>query len=243
MIPMSILAAVCVVEFLIPVVKRQIDIRPLSTLPQATPSAAFTGASSKWITLTLVVIVIGYGWLGAMIATATEDVNLSVKERQAMEWVSDSTDQNSRFVIISGDSWARDSTSEWFPVLADRVSVATVQGSEWLPKRAFAQRQTAYADLQDCASDAPSCIATWTAQYGETYDYLYIARREGHGGSVVPHVPCCSALVDALERDPAYSLIYQNTDATIFQIRSALASQRPIDTRSGDTHVRFGVSE
>ncbi len=42
------------------------------------------------------------------------------------------TDPETRFSVATTVVWGFDEISEWFPAIADRQSVATVQGSEWL---------------------------------------------------------------------------------------------------------------
>ena len=96
--------------------------------------------------------------MSAMISTAAGDIGLAQSERQAMEWARNSTAPDSRFTIITGDHWASDRTSEWFPVLADRTSAATVQGYEWLPNGAYGKQVDSYRALQKCASKTVDCI-------------------------------------------------------------------------------------
>lgn len=67
---------------------------------------------------------------------------LAPEERAAMAWISEHAPESGRFLVISGDGWAIDRSAEWFPVLANRTSVGTVQGTEWLPGGAFAARIT-----------------------------------------------------------------------------------------------------
>jgi hypothetical protein len=64
---------------------------------------------------------------------------LSTDQRAAMAWVR-AEHSGARFLIVSGRAWEMDRVSEWFPVLARANSVGTVQGSEWLPAGAYAQR-------------------------------------------------------------------------------------------------------
>ena len=57
---------------------------------------------------------------------------LSPDTRAAMTWVRDAVPAGSRVVVVTGRDWYEDATAEWFPYLAQRASVATVQGYEWL---------------------------------------------------------------------------------------------------------------
>src|SRR3546814_13784021 len=59
-------------------------------------------------------------------------------EREAMAWVAVETPEDSRFALITDATrWSSDRSAEWFPYLTDRVSVATVQGLEWVTGDAF----------------------------------------------------------------------------------------------------------
>ena len=58
---------------------------------------------------------------------------LSQDDQEAMKWVAQNTTINTEFAVLSGRKrWGLDPVSEWFPALSGRISVSTVQGSEWL---------------------------------------------------------------------------------------------------------------
>ncbi|HUS15836.1 MAG TPA: hypothetical protein VM536_12560, partial [Chloroflexia bacterium] len=84
-------------------------------------------------------LVIGYVFVYALVsawllpvARSAELHALSAHERQALDWAAANTPSASQFLVITGAGTWDDATSEWFPVLARRVSLATVQGYEWL---------------------------------------------------------------------------------------------------------------
>ncbi len=136
---------------------------------------------------------------------------LSHDERAAMAWAAASTAPAARFVVLSGDPWSIDRSSEWFPVLAQRVSIATPQGTEWLPERQFATRLAQHTELQKCAVDGLDCIAEWARANERPYDLIYVAdRRTGK---------CCATLRAALETDPRYTMVYGSPGAAIFAPR------------------------
>ncbi len=60
---------------------------------------------------------------------------------QAMQWVSENTAPNSRFLLLTGSSGIMsDPIQEWFPALAERESQTTMQGLEWNLNKDFFPR-------------------------------------------------------------------------------------------------------
>jgi hypothetical protein len=133
---------------------------------------------------------------------------LSADERAAMAWVADRTPEATRFVVVTGDAWSTDRSAEWFPVLARRVSVATPQGTEWLPNREFARRIEEHLALQRCGTRDARCLAEWARETERSFDAVYVA----------DHVSarCCSTLRASLEADPGYQRMYVSNETTIF---------------------------
>ena len=212
MVPMSMLVAVCVVELLIPLIRERI-----------TPAThvRVTSRVIAWASPLLVGVLILYGVISSFAISGQGDIGLSASERQAMSWIRDSTATDSRFIVISGDSWPLDRTGEWLPVLSQRVSASTVQGSEWMPDNAYTRKMDAYRALQKCTTMAASCVDLWSVEYNTSFDYVYIATREASGGGVYPHEACCGGLAASFASDPDYRLVFQNDDATIFERKAA----------------------
>jgi hypothetical protein len=222
MVPMSIMVGICIVDFLIPAVTRVIE-SSTSSERRAGAEDAAPARPMSWLIPTAVGLVIFYGWATSLASTTLGLYTLSSSERQAMEWVRTSTAPDSTFAVLTGDAWGHDRSGEWFPVLADRPSIATVQGYEWIPNGAFTRQEKSYIALQGCVDQGPACIAQWSSDHHASFDYLYIGHRGT--GSDDSQVPCCSALVDALKSDPAFTMVYQNADATIFRVHLSI-SQR-----------------
>ena len=125
-----------------------------------------------------------------------------------MRWVAEETPPSSRFLVIPSTGWETAKTLEWFPVLADRVSLATVQGTEWLPSDAFTDRTDAYDALFECGYRVARCLDAWAAGTGMTFTHVYIPRP--------PAGQCCWTLLASLAEDPRYDLIYNGPGATIY---------------------------
>jgi hypothetical protein len=157
----------------------------------------------------------GYMLLYLLVAAflAAPRAALTPAERDALEWVRISTPATSRFAVVSGIATAgTDYVSEWFPSLTGRVSVATAQGREWLPGRAYARSKEVHADLQACAGRGEECLAGWAETAGMRYTHVLIVKssagesRSGEGG----------ALYISLLRSSAYSLVYDTPEAAVF---------------------------
>jgi len=196
----------------------------LSLLAERVPSAR------PWPALAGLGLLLGYAALAILLilvrparsGQGSDLVSLSKDERAAMAWVARETPPTSRFLIISGASWQSDRSSEWFPVLAQRVSVATPQGYEWTSNVAFAQHVALHAEVQQCAGKDAACLEPGVAQLA--VNYLYV-----HTGAA------CCAVAQSLAADPRYALVYDRGGTRIFARREGVpAASEPAD-RDGST--------
>ena len=146
-------------------------------------------------------------------------VGLSAGERAAMAWVERETPASARLLVVAGSPWEIDKNSEWLPVLARRVSVATVQGYEWRPVGEFARKKRQYVDLQGCAWWASACLIDWSRATGIPYTHVYLPK-PARGD-------CCRMLRYSLDRDPGYRLVYDGPGAALYarRLRPPLAAR------------------
>jgi hypothetical protein len=200
--PLSMLAAGFVVEELLPRLRGRME-RTRRVLPS---------------------IVLGYGlcWLllsalGAGLHERSPLHALLPEERDAMRWVAANTPAESRFLVISGRNAWLDAPSEWFPALAQRPSVATVQGFEWMGRDAYTRRVRAHRELRRCADGNLDCISGWEARYASGYTHIFIAVDDPAGAQAGtrPDRDCCATLRAALLRSSSYEIIYRGPGATI----------------------------
>ncbi len=216
MVPLSILVGGAVVQFLIPLMTASRN-GWVDWKADDRDSAVVSQRILTWLSPVVVAMMLGYGWMSSIAADAGSYTSLTTPERDAMNWVHASTPTDAHFAIVTGDSWARDRSSEWFPVLSGRVSVATVQGYEWAPDNGFNKQMANYEALQKCSTETATCINDWTTATGMSFDYIYLATREAQQSLIDYHAPCCSGLIDSLEHDPSYALVFQNDGAAIFK--------------------------
>lgn len=168
-------------------------------------------------------LVVGYALLYTSVTAGAGSLSiltaLPLTEREAMEWVASATGPDATFVVITGEMWARDKSSEWFPALSERRSLGTVQGYEWLGHAEFwPQVQRSHA-LERCARAGGECLEAWLDETGASFTHVYVAKR--------PALPvldraegrdeeCCAALRAALGADPRYRLVFENDGAAVF---------------------------
>jgi 4-amino-4-deoxy-L-arabinose transferase-like glycosyltransferase len=62
---------------------------------------------------------------------------LSPLERTAMEYVSINTPSDAKFIVLTPNDWHSADAAEWFPYLAQRQSLTTPQGLEWVSTTEF----------------------------------------------------------------------------------------------------------
>lgn len=192
--------------------------RPLTSVAHRhTPPVEVGSPFSEWSLVAPLALLLCFS-LGSSIARNRDyggelrDLqSLSRQERSAMHWASGTMPLSSRVLIVSGLPWEVDRSSEWFPVLAQRVSVATVQGSEWLARGEFLHRQHGFNDVQGCANWFAECLNDWRRRSGMSFTHVYIPRRTGD--------QCCRVLLESLRRDPSYALVYEGDGAAIFAAR------------------------
>ena len=173
------------------------------------PKALATGVAGFFVAYCTLAAMIRDSDLGAEAAVLT---SVSSAERDAMHWVARNTSPESRFFVVPEVGWPYDKVAEWFPVLAERQSVATVQGTEWLPNGAFARSVDLYRPAQACGGRTSDCLDRWVAVSGAPFTHVFIPRAPGGG--------CCRELSESLRADPRYALVFDGPGAEVFERRA-----------------------
>lgn len=216
-VPIALLAGIGSVALLTLLVERVPSARPW-------PALAGAGFLLGYAVLALLLILVRPARSGQ----GSDLVSLSQDERATMAWVARETPPTSRFLIVSGASWQSDRSSEWFPVLAQRVSVATPQGYEWISNVAFAQHVALHTGVQQCAGKDAACLEPWVAPLA--VNYLYV-----HTGAA------CCAVAQSLAADPRYALVYDRGGTQIFARREGVpAASGPADRDGSTVRSRTG---
>jgi hypothetical protein len=151
--------------------------------------------------------LIFYAFFGTVLSDqAYPKLSLTPSDRSAMDWVANNIPPQSRFVVLTGETEAfSDSVSEWFPVLGKSVSLATIQGYEWMPGKLFQTKLNEYYALQACMNKTSICIEEW----GQDFDYVFISQNDLANSK--------NSLVASLTGSGNYQLLYQETDVAIFK--------------------------
>jgi hypothetical protein len=211
-VPIALLAGVAVVQLLLPAMRR-LSVATLGRNPRR----------ARWSPEMVLGLFLVFATASAFLRNTPimggmgDMGSLSHQELSAMGWVTRETPANAKFLIVAGTPWEIDRNSEWFPVLTNRKSVATVQGYEYRPLGEFAHKKREYIDLQSCAAWVSQCLQDWSRTTGQPYTHVYIPKSAERD--------CCRLLRYSLQRDPAYRMIYDGPGAVLFVRRPQSSRQ------------------
>ena len=135
--------------------------------------------------------------------------SLTQKDVAGMEWVAKHTAPDSKFVIITEYTIWSDYYNEWFPYFAERQSLNTVQGSEWLPGNSFDINYTTYYAIRECLGFYPDCLETQAKEYEIPLTHVYLPKNAG--------LPLVLDTIEALKVNKTFTLIYDSPAAAVFE--------------------------
>ena len=232
-IPVALLAGLALIDVIVPVTARASAwYRTTPRLPATSGWDMFAAAprDRRWTVVAVLAVLLGYGIASSVLRRPSLNAegryltSLTADDRAAMSWVSRRTAPASRFLIVVGGAaggWWSDRIAEWFPVLGKRVSVATVQGTEWLPRGEFEMRERAYDELQGCAVWGTPCIEQWARDHRLPYTHVYLPKTLAF--------PCCGPLDAALRHDSTYAVVFDGPAATIFARRPRVPNWKSVE--------------
>jgi hypothetical protein len=139
----------------------------------------------------------GQFMLGVLILNLLFGMELAVTEysknrvplsvRQASEWIRSHTQAEDRFLVMTGvEGVLDDPVNEWFPVLTERQSITTAQGTEWLGSNIFVKKLPLLREIQRCKSDISplQCADTLAGTMDVEYDYIMYVFSDQQGRSI-----------------------------------------------------------
>jgi hypothetical protein len=160
-----------------------------------------------------VTILVFYCLVSSFLSFSSQALTPAV--RSAMGWTNRNSAPQSRFLILTANPWWDDPSTEWFPALADRTSLTTVQGYEWTSPSQFAERVSRYDAVRDCLhSIQADCLMQWSAGQQAAFDYIFVPiLPPARGQPALENTP----LVQALRQSPGYQLVSEQAGALIFK--------------------------
>lgn len=120
--------------------------------------------------------------------------------RAAMRWIDGNVSEDARFAVVSPDPWYVDEVNEWFPLLANAISLTTVQGTEWVGGGEFARRSSEGGRLK--ALPCPYVTDDLVDTYDDADYALVVHRRE------------------CFREDPRFVPVHDNAGADVYRIRA-----------------------
>jgi hypothetical protein len=161
-IPLAMLAAIGLIDVILPAIQK-----PSENDAEHVPAVE----RNVLIYLVLYLIFSTYQF-GFRLSNA----KLYPSDQQAMVWVKENTPADARFLVLTGTSSVScDSVLEWFPALAGRQSIFTVQGREWTEGKNFNNYILSTYPVQKClSSDDASCLDSAVSR--DSYDYIYLSK-------------------------------------------------------------------
>lgn len=207
-IPWAMLAAVGFVEIVVPGLYSLNNKLQESQDIDANWHIYFSNSPAIKIALTALIF---YAFFGTVLSDQVyPKVSLTPSDRSAMDWVANNVPQQSRFVILTGETEAfADAVSEWFPVLSKSASIATIQGSEWLPDGLHQKKLNEYYELQTCMNRTFTCVDQWAEKTNNQPDYVLVSQ-DGLSNNK-------NSLLTSLIESTSYQLVHQETDVYIFE--------------------------
>jgi hypothetical protein len=155
-----------------------------------------------------------FSTLGSSVHEGSKLQGISNEQAAAMRWVADELPPDTPFVVATVDTWGNDEVSEWFPAIAERPSIGTVQGSEWLGREAFERREDVHLALVGCIGATAVCYRDVAEAAGEPEAAIFVPK--GRLAGPFSALDCCPALRATLEA-AGYRIVYDGPGATIAQ--------------------------
>ena len=132
-------------------------------------------------------------------------VALTETERSAMVWLKNNTPSESEFVVLSGSfSWQDDRVAEWFPVLADRKSLTTAQGLEWIRGNVFRSKVERIEELKRNQASSNNELGSYIESHYDSSRYVAV---------FIPHIN--TSYGNFVES--GYRIVYEKDSVLVFE--------------------------
>lgn len=215
--PLSILAAIGLAHFIMPMLIRSVLFirnrfkRKSSHLKSSRNSPLIQRFLTNQVVISCFIVVI-YILLMTNVnyAKATPLIALTSSERNAMTWIKNNTPSDAEFIVLSRSfSWQDDRVAEWFPVLSDRESLTTAQGLEWVPGDVFRSKVEEIEELKHSQAVDNNGLARYLESHYDSFEYVAV---------FIPHIhPSYGQFVESGK----YLLVYDNDSSLVFERRTS----------------------
>ncbi len=138
---------------------------------------------------------------------------VKLTDRNAYDWIKNNTASDSKFLVLtSSPDWHLDHTAEWFPALSHRISIATVQGTEWLPDGRYSKARLFNEAIKDCMVSDYSCVNALLKEEELKVDYIWVSKEKCENRLKV----CTLPYLTYIKLDDGYRMVYENEGVAIF---------------------------
>jgi hypothetical protein len=227
-LPLAMLASIVLVEMVAPATLGAIRQNPIMLAVQrlqASPRVAWSRTPDAHLlgsTLAIAALLLGVYRLWPQLPLDRFSLDsLPSGERDAMAWVASNTPPDAQVLVLSATrSWEEDMVGEWFPLLAQRHSVLTPQGAEWLPDEMHNRRVCLFGQVRNVPTwdHDLTDLDLWASLRGVSYSYIYISHAAR--GPVD-----WSRMLESAETSSNYNVVLETPAATV------LARQTPVVAR------------
>ncbi|MGH7417059.1 MAG: hypothetical protein ACREKB_04695, partial [Candidatus Rokuibacteriota bacterium] len=155
--------------------------------------------------------------LGSVVDDTSRLQRVSADHVAAMTWIRDEAEPHTRFIVATVVGWGADEISEWFPAVAERQSVGTVQGSEWLGRAGFRSQRERNRAIIRCTPSTDQCMSGWADSEGLADAWLFIPK--GRVSGPLSPDDCCPALRETVRDSTVYEVVFDGAGATIARPR------------------------
>ena len=213
-VPVALLAGIGVGHVLVPLLRRAWP--DSAGIGAGTPAAGgLLARAQRSLVLLVPAGLLAYTLLGvarrdpATMVETSYLAHLRPAEREAMQWIARETPPGSRVLVIPPVVWPAERYSEWFPVLAKRPSVVTVQGREWNPGGEFHRIEHMHFRLLDCRDATTGCLDDWEREMRLPFTHVFVPGSPADG--------CCGRLRHSLREDRRWRAVYEGEGGQLFE--------------------------
>jgi hypothetical protein len=206
-IPAAMLISIGIVDGAFLLIRKYTE----STKHQSGNSEATSGLFTRSGILIIYILCIQVA-LTAYLARYTDQALthvLSRGNREALIWIKANTPPDAKFISLPSSTWwETDTVGEWFPALAERTNLLTVQGSEWLPD--YRDRIAKFKEISTLIADGDLDGQTLLRDFPQA-DFLYLPTSSFQNKA---------ALVVLRSILQGFPLIFRNSDVEVYQLRT-----------------------